>query len=187
MHAHTKHDSNAFMQAMDEARCHAGISLSEWTHDSPTLVVFLRHAGCSFCREALSDLAAARASIEQGGVRICLVHMGPETQARTYFADYHLDDVPRISDPERRLYRAFGLERGRMRQLFGPAVIRRGIEAAAHGHVIGTLAGDGFQMPGVFLVHKGAILRAFRHETAADRPDYQELACGIQPKPAQAG
>jgi hypothetical protein len=31
-------------------------------------------------------------------------------------------------------------------------------------------------MPGTFLIHNGKILRAYRHETSADRPDYCELA-----------
>jgi hypothetical protein len=37
------------------------------------------------------------------------------------------------------------------------------------------LAGDGLQMPGVFLLHRGKVLREFRHESAADRPDYVTL------------
>jgi hypothetical protein len=48
---------------------------------------------------------------------------------------------------------------------------------------MGRLMGDGFQMPGVFLVHHGVVLRSFRHETAAQRPDYRALArC---PEPAR--
>jgi len=43
---------------------------------------------------------------------------------------------------------------------------------------LGKLAGDGFRMPGVFLLRKGEIQVARRAETAADRPDYLELACG---------
>ena len=42
--------------------------------------------------------------------------------------------------------------------------------------MVGKLVGDGFQMPGVLLLKDGTIQRAFRHKTAADRPDYCELA-----------
>ena len=42
--------------------------------------------------------------------------------------------------------------------------------------MVGKLVGDGFQMPGVFLLRNGRIEKAFRHQTAADRPDYCELA-----------
>ena len=171
---------------LQSTRCHNGQSLAALTDETPVLIVFLRHAGCTFCREALSDLSVARNAIERRGVRLCLVHMGPESQAKPFISEFGLGDVPRISDPTRALYRAFGLERGRMRQLFGPTVIRRGMEAAAQGHGIGAMVGDGFQMPGVFLIHHGKIVRAFRHETAADRPDYAALACDTPSQAAHA-
>jgi hypothetical protein len=31
-------------------------------------------------------------------------------------------------------------------------------------------------MPGAFLIHDARVLRAFRHQDAADRPDYCTLA-----------
>ncbi len=154
-----------------------GVDLLTLSHEAPRLVVFLRHTGCTFCREALSDLAAKRARIEAAGARIVLVHMGIETQSAETFARYGLADVDRISDPERVLFRAFGLRRGTLRQLFGWQVWVRGVRAAIlGGHWVGPLVGDGFQMPGAFVLHHGEIVRAFRHETAADRPDYLELA-----------
>ena len=48
-------------------RSHRGATLEQLSADSPTLVVFLRHAGCMFCREALSDLSRQRAAIEPTG------------------------------------------------------------------------------------------------------------------------
>jgi hypothetical protein len=41
-----------------------GVTLNELSRISPVLLVFLRHAGCTFCREALADLAARRPEIE---------------------------------------------------------------------------------------------------------------------------
>ena len=111
--------------------------------------------------------------------------MGEDASAAKFFARYGLDDVSRISDPDQTLYRAFGLARGRLGQLFGPTVWWRGVQATLHGHLVGPLAGDGLQMPGAFLVQNGRIIRAFRHETAADRPDYCELATVVEtPRPA---
>jgi hypothetical protein len=34
-------------------------------------------------------------------------------------------------------------------------------------------------MPGLFLIRNGKIVRTFRYETAADRPDYRDFLCGI--------
>lgn len=167
-------------EALARARVSDGSSLAELSRGGPALVVFLRHAGCTFCREALADIAARRARIESEGVRIVLVHMGDDASAREFFAKYGLDDVARVSDPGRELYRAFDLRRGTLRQLFGLRVWWRGFVAGVlGGHGAGALAGDGFQMPGVFLIRNERIERAFRHVSAGDRPEYESMACGV--------
>ena len=90
--------------------------------------------------------------------------------------DYGLDGLHRFSDPNCELYKAFGLERGRVSQLFGLSVVKRGVEAALCGHGIGLLKGDGFRMPGVFVLAHGEIVEAHRSQTAADAPDYLKMA-----------
>ncbi len=156
-----------------------GVTLDELSRLSPTLLVFLRHTGCTFCREALADLAGRRAELEATGTRLVLVHMSSEEHDGRFFAKYGLQDVERISDPERALYRAFGLPRGSFGDLFGPRVWIRGFQAGILGrHGVGALAGDGFQMPGVFLLFHGEIVRSYRHQSASDRPDYLSLVTG---------
>lgn len=156
-----------------------GMTLDELSRLSPVLLVFLRHTGCTFCREALADLAAKKRDIEEAGTRLVLVHMSSEQQAGKFFARYGLANVQRISDPERSLYRAFGLPRGTFSDLFGPKVWIRGFQAGILGrHGVGRLVGDGFQMPGAFLIYFGEVLRSYRHQSAADRPDYMALVTG---------
>ncbi|MBX3438930.1 MAG: redoxin domain-containing protein [Planctomycetaceae bacterium] len=153
-----------------------GQSLYELSTERPLLVVFLRHTGCTFCREALADLQRERASIEETGTGIALVHLGDENFAATFFASYGLDDVPRYSDPTCRLYRQFGLELGRFRQLFGLSVLQRGLKAAfIERHGLGVVRGNPFQMPGAFVLRRGKIVGGYRHEAASDRPSYSEL------------
>ena len=164
--------------AMREAVIHGdgGGTLDSLSRKGPVLVVFLRHMGCTFCREALADVAARRAAIEKEGSRIVLVHMRPPDEAAAFFATYGLESVGHISDPAAVLYRSFGLRRGTLWQLFGPRVAWRGLMATNAGHKVGRLRGDGFQMPGVFLVRDGRFIREFRHRDAAERPNYTELA-----------
>jgi len=164
---------------LDTARTTSGETLAEMSRNGPVLLVFLRHAGCAFCKEAAADLAKERATLEALGVRPVLVHMGAEQAGEQFFAAYGLEDTPRVSDPERTLYRAFKLRRGRLGQLLGFRVWYRGVEAAMHGHWPGWPQGDGFQMPGIFLLRNGQVIRAFRHETTADRPEYAEFVCGL--------
>ncbi len=107
---------------------------------------------------------------------MAFVHLSEEQQAAEMFTRYGLADVSRISDPQRVLYRAFDLQRASLSQVFGAKVWLRGLEALTQGHTVGMIAGDARQMPGVFLLHNEKIIRTFRHESAADRPDYRELA-----------
>jgi peroxiredoxin len=155
----------------------AGQSLEQLSLEQPTLVVFLRHAGCTFCREALADLRKNREQLEQQGVQIALVHMGTEEQGQAFFANYGLQDVPQFSDPDRQLYRYFDLKLGKFSQLFGPRVWWRGFFAAiVRGHGVGKLQGNGFQMAGTFLLHQGKIIKGYPLKDASDRPDYCALA-----------
>lgn len=157
------------------ARTGTGASLAELSMTRPVLAVFLRHSGCTFCREALADLKERRAAIEAAGASLALVHMSDPADFADFAGRYGLADVPAVADPDRRLYRGLGLRRGRLAQLLGPQVWWRGYRVWRAGHGVGALAGDGTQMPGAFLLHRGRVVRRFMHATAADRPDYVGL------------
>jgi peroxiredoxin len=174
------HEPPTLSAALSQHRSQLGQSLAELSIGQTVLVLFLRHSGCTFCREALADLQHQRQRIEQSGAIIAVVHMGVENEKTAqFFAAYKLADVNRFSDPEQKLYRAFELKRGNFWQLLGPSVWWRGAKAFFSGHGIGKLNGDGFQMPGAFIIRDGQIIKQFRHATAADRPDYAGLACSV--------
>ena len=178
-------NEGSLSQLNEQFRSQHDLSIASLSRQSPVLVVFLRHSGCTFCREALQDLADQRHAIESKGVTIVLVHMGDNEAGRSFFDSYGLGDVHRISDPQCELYHAYELPRGRIGQLFGASVFWRGFKAAIlNRHGFGMLDGDGFQMPGTFLVRDNKIVNAFRHETAASRPDYCEMAELVAELPA---
>jgi peroxiredoxin len=165
-----------FPEVLRQSRSQLGNSLAELSANQPVLVVFLRHAGCTFCREALDDVATVSEEIAGAGVKIAFVHMGTESAQGGEFATYGVGDVDRFSDPECELYKAFKLSRGRLTQLLSPRLWWRGFLAAiVNRHGFGRIVGDGFQMPGVFLLEKSKIIGEYRHQTAADRPDYVGL------------
>ena len=165
-----------------DIEANTGQYLNDLANESPQLVLFLRHAGCTFCREALSDISTQRKQIEEAGTGIVIVHLGGESEeADKFFDQYGLQDLPRFSDPEGRLYRQFGLDLGGFSQLFGLRVWVRGfIAGVLNGHGRGAVSGNSFQMPGVYLYHRGQILGGFRHDHACDRPDYLALAQQVQ-------
>lgn len=106
---------------------------------------------------------------------VLFVHMGDPRQGDEFFAQYH-PDARAVSDPEARLYEAFGLHRGGLRDLFHPALLTCGIRAARKGHTPGKPVGDPWRKPGYFLVQADRILRAHRAEHMADHPDYPAFA-----------
>jgi len=154
-----------------------GLTLDEMSNRWPTMIVFLRHFGCTFCREALQDLAACQEKIEVLGTRVLLVHMVDGKEAQKELEQFGLTDIAHISDPESILYKKFQLRRGTIRQVFGPKVWIRGVEAGLlKNNGLGKAKSDPFQMPGVFLLKNGEVIRKYIHQSAADRPDYQRMA-----------
>jgi hypothetical protein len=110
-------------------------------------------------------------------VQLAFVHLSnDEAKAQNFFVPHKLEGVPRIADPEGRLYQAFGLVRADWRQYFNMESIARMLGAWMKGHWAGLPAGDVERMPGVFLLTNGEIRKAFRHKLVSDRPDYLSLA-----------
>lgn len=150
-----------------------GESLAEASDRRPLLLVFLRHFGCTFTRRILRELESLQHAAQERGAELVLVHMlqgGRETP--------HLhghEDVARIADPRCELYRAFGLGKGGVLELFGPRVWWPGIVSLFKGCGVGHLAGDALQLPGAFLFHRGLILSAQRARSAAELPDPELL------------
>lgn len=121
----------------------------------------------------MADLAKLRSTIAAAGTQLAFVHLN-DPMDTGLFDRHGLSDLPRFTDPTGMLYHVFGLRRGRLRQFLSRIVTARHREAKIHGTKL-TQA-DMLQMPGVFLIHQNRIVKAFRHETVADRPDYQALA-----------
>lgn len=151
---------------------------------SPLLLVFLRHFGCIFCREALQDLSKLQSEITEKGGDLVFVHMSDKVTAEQYFKKYKLKDPRWVTDPDCAFYEEFGLLKGSFSQLFGFKTWVRGFDSAViKGNGMSwRQLGDGFQMPGVFLVDDGEVKYSFIHDSVADRPDYLEILSHIENK-----
>lgn len=162
-----------------ETLSEGGQSLAELSSEKPVFLVLLRHAGCTFHREALADLKTALPRIEEAGVRLAIVHMGRgENRVESRDNRYDLRGVAHFADPERRLYRWLDLPRGRLGQLFGWKEFSRGAKACLlERHGVGALKGDGLQLGGMALVSDGQVVWKRALGSASERPDYvAELA-----------
>jgi peroxiredoxin len=174
-------DTAQLAAALDRLVTQRGESLGDLSARKSVLLVFLRHAGCVFCRQTLSDLARERTAIESSGAHIVIVHMGDTAQLLPVLETYGLSAVDRICDEKQILYGAFGLKRGTLGQLFGPKAIWRGLVAAlVGGHGFALPKADARQMPGVFLLQECSVTGRFRHESVCDRPHLAAIAGGVR-------
>lgn len=167
-----------FTEALKEYKLNpSGETLFDASFRTPVMVVFLRHFGCTFCRETTRAISKKRSQIEGKGTRIVLVHMSSEEDAKLFLNNYQIEDIDTLRDPECNLYHLFGLEKGSFSQLMGIRVILRTIESGIfRRNGLGALQGDSFQMPGIFLLNKGKVIKGYRHSYASDSPDFMDLA-----------
>ena len=171
-------ERDAVEDLLASTKAESGSTLLALAEASPVLLVFLRHFGCSFCRQTISQIGELRPELEARGVRPVFVHLGTPSIAQAHFSYYGLGEVERIHDPQAALYRhaLFGLGRTRvLSHFFRPKVIAGWLSGALFRHGIGKIQGDGEQMPGVFFMRGPQIVRRFVHKTIADQPDYLAL------------
>ena len=148
-------------------------SLRDQLADAPTLLIFLRHFGCIFCRETVDDL---RKLSEQDASfpSVLFFSQGSSTEARV-FLNRFWSTARSISDLELEFYEAFDVKQGSFLQALGPGVLRARRRALEKGHENGPRDGDIWRMPGAFLVRGSEILwrHEFRH--SADHPDFDQV------------
>lgn len=134
-----------------------------------TLLVFLRHFGCVFCREQVTEL---RAASERGGFPPLLFFtQGSATESRAFLRR----DWPEgraVADPALRFYEAFGVERMGPLQVLRPGLWMAERRARAKGLEGGPRSGDVWRMPGVFLVEGDRVLWQHHYRHAGDMPDF---------------
>ena len=85
------------------------------------------------------------------------VHLGDVGQGDAFFGRFD-PQARAISDPDKLLYRAFGLERGSLQSLLGPRVWASAAKSALKGHGIGRPVGDTLMMPGLCAVHERRVV-----------------------------
>lgn len=138
------------------------VSLAELYAEKPLVLVFLRHFGCTFCREQVARLRLHK------DLNVAFVTMGTVPQSEDFKQKMHSEHTF-IADPDRALYQAFGLGRGEGKQMFNRKTWARGFGAVLRGHWVGLPVGDPWQMPGVFLIETdGEVSWQYRSVDAQD-------------------
>lgn len=148
-------------------------------HNGPTVLVFLRHFGCIFCREHAAELAKSKAEFDKRGAQVVFVGKGSPEEAREFRADRSLP-FEIVADPDRVAYRAFGLPEGRVSQLAGPAVVGASMRAMKNGAGVGKAVGNRRQLPGTYVIDQdGRFLFSKPAAHAGDVADIATLLAAI--------
>jgi len=165
-------------QTLAAIRTESGACLLALAEQSPVLLVFLRHFGCSFCRMTIAQIGELQEELRARGVRPVFVHLGTSEIAKAHFDFYGLNDVERIDDPQAAIYRSpvFGLGRqSPWWQLVNPVVWFGWLKGTIFKYGIGKIQGDGSQMPGVFFLKGPKIVRKFLYRNISDQPKWLKL------------
>ena len=108
--------------------------------------------------------------------QLLLVHLGTPVEGDAFLGE-RWPEARAVSNAGQELYRAFGLGRGRLTQLFGPRVLLAGLKARRFG--VGKPVGDPLIMSGWFLVDDGRVTWSHIHEHAGVERRYDELAVAL--------
>ena len=162
------------------------VQLASLWAERPLLLAFTRHFGCTQCKEMLDELVRGRERIEQAGLGIAVITQG--TPANTaIFAKAFAPGLLCLSDPERKVYAAYGLERGNLFQTFLNWKVWRAIaESRKKGYQVETPPDgqDAMQMSGTFIISPtGRIELPFYYDNIADHPKLDLLLSGVLKTP----
>ena len=166
--------SRAPNQTLRDSAGHS-VDLAQFWMGGPTLLTFLRHFGCIFCREWLSELGQHHAELADAGLQILAVGMGEPKHARRYCGKL-LPDATCLVDESALAYGAYGLMQGTIRELASLEVVKAGFRALSRGNMQGRATGDTHMLPGTFIVDRFGIIRySYYSQHAGDHPAIDEL------------
>jgi len=151
--------------------------LSFFWQEAPAILVFLRYFGCPFCQAQVAALSREEYRFLESGGNVVLIGHGDRTAA-VEFRQVKRVPFPLLLDPDRGAYRAYGLIRGRLTQVFGPSTALPFLRANLREETRqrGLQGGDLMQMPGTFVVDSRGVVRfAHRNRHVADSPRHGEI------------
>lgn len=158
------------------------VQLSSLWVERPLLLAFTRHFGCTQCKEMLEELVTGKDRIEQAGLNLAFVMQGTPA-ATAAFAQQYAPGLLCLSDPERKAYQAYGLERGDLFQTFlNPKVWSAISKSRKKGYPVEMppAGQDAMQMGGVFIISRtGRIELPYYFDHIADHPPLDLLLSGV--------
>jgi peroxiredoxin len=158
------------------------IQLSSLWQKKPLLLAFTRHFGCTQCKAMLEDLVASREKINNAGLNIAVILMG-SVAASLDFSKKFAPGLLCLTDPDRKAYKMYGIERGGIFQTFLNFKVWKAIRMAGKmGYQVEQPpeGQDAMQMSGIFIVNRsGKIVLPYYFDHIADHPTIDLLLSGV--------
>jgi peroxiredoxin len=158
------------------------VRLSSLWREKPLLLAFTRHFGCTQCKEMLTELVSGREELEKAGLTIAVVMQGTPEKSKA-FAEMFAQGLTVLADPERKAYRAYGLERGNIFQtVLNPKVWSAISRSRKKGYKVEVPpeGQDAMQMSGTFIIGTdGRIELPYYYDNIADHPSLELLLGGV--------
>ncbi len=153
---------------------------SMWT-GKPIALVFLRHLGCTFCRQQLGHLKKDYSAFADAGAEVVCVAQGDAKIGKAYTILYELPFPLLLCGNDLAVYRNWGLMRAAKSQMLNPVMLFKGVLSVLQGYKQTEVIGSGSQLGGAFVIDTtGKVRFVHRNRDASDNVDNKVLLAEIR-------
>lgn len=164
------------------------VALSEFWGRSPALLLFWRHFGCGCGVDRAALLRDEHSSYVDAGANVVIIGQGEPERAAAYREEHRIP-CPILCDPERSLYREYGLREGTPAQVLFDAPEEFWSHDRATGEDLQRqrresgrpLVDSPWQLSGEFVIDPNGVVRLdYRYQYCDDFPNPEVLQSAIK-------
>lgn len=138
------------------------IDLNDY-RDKRLFIGFFRHAGCPFCNLRVHALTKVHEELKAQGMEMIFIFESKEHVLLRSIFHKEVSPIPLISDPEKKIYDAYGLESSGYKSAVShlTSFVQTAFKAARVGVPIHAMAdGESIKtIPAEFLIDKGLVIK----------------------------
>src|SRR5262245_56596446 len=150
------------------------VVLGSLWRERTAVIALVRHFGCLFCREQVTELARSLDRIHGAGAELHVISNGQPMYIEA-FRDTTRFRGPVYTDPSLTVYKAAQLRRG-IESTLNPAMLLHAVRALRAGHRLSRPQGDVQQMGGVLVITPAGDVRFhYISSTAGDHPEIDDV------------
>ncbi|NPD88705.1 MAG: AhpC/TSA family protein [Asgard group archaeon] len=148
------------------------LSLADFK-DKKLLLSFYRYASCPLCNLRVSQLIQIYDELKSKGLCFIAFFQSPKESIEKYVGIQNAP-FPIISDPERKIYKLYGVEHSWIGYLRGGISITM-LRALWKGFMIGKMEGKKNLLPADFLIDNIKVKKAYYGKTISDNLPIDEI------------